>query len=65
MVEPVRHRRTKVAATDMFAPKATASHLDFTSRGYGGPGFPMSTLPSIDGVIGRMTMVGKRWRRGM
>jgi hypothetical protein len=28
MVEPVRHRRTKAAATDMFEPKATASHLD-------------------------------------
>src|SRR5450631_1631622 len=30
MVEPVRHRRTKGAATDMFEPKATASHLDST-----------------------------------
>jgi hypothetical protein len=30
MVEPVRHRRTKGAATDMFEPKATASHLDTT-----------------------------------
>src|SRR5476649_267511 len=27
---PVRHRRTKGAATDMFEPKATASHLDST-----------------------------------
>src|ERR1700683_2935568 len=31
MVEPVRHRRTKGAETDMFEPKATASHLDSTS----------------------------------
>src|SRR3984957_1415554 len=30
MGEPVRHRRTKGAATDMFEPKATASHLDST-----------------------------------
>src|SRR5438552_19061315 len=30
MVEPVRHRRTKGAETDMFEPKATASHLDST-----------------------------------
>jgi hypothetical protein len=33
MVEPVRHRRTKGAATDMFEPKATASHLDSTRLG--------------------------------
>src|SRR6266849_5667821 len=32
MVEPVRHRRTKGAATDMLEPKATASHLDSTIR---------------------------------
>src|SRR6476660_1340458 len=30
MVELVRHRRTKGAETDMFEPKATASHLDST-----------------------------------
>ena len=30
MVEPLRHRQTKEAATDMFEPKATASHLDST-----------------------------------
>jgi hypothetical protein len=30
MVEPVRHRQTKEAETDMFEPKATASHLDST-----------------------------------
>src|SRR5882762_6083391 len=30
MVEPVRHRRTKGAATDMLEPKATASPLDST-----------------------------------
>jgi hypothetical protein len=33
MVEPVRHRRTKGAETDMFEPKATASHLDSTQSG--------------------------------
>src|SRR6266852_5137232 len=32
MVEPVRHRQTKGAATDMLEPKATASHLDSTIR---------------------------------
>ena len=33
MAEPVRHRRTKGAVTDMFEPKATASHLElYTSR---------------------------------
>ena len=32
MVEPVRLRRAKGAATDMFEPKATASHLDSTNR---------------------------------
>jgi hypothetical protein len=31
MVEPVRHRRTKEAETDMLEPKATASHLDSTT----------------------------------
>jgi hypothetical protein len=30
MVEPVRHRQTKEAGTDMFEPKATAPHLDST-----------------------------------
>ena len=30
MAEPVRHRQTKGAETDMFEPKATASHLDST-----------------------------------
>jgi hypothetical protein len=30
MVEPVRHRQTKEAETDMFEPKATAPHLDST-----------------------------------
>ena len=30
MVEPVRPRQTKGAATDMLEPKATASHLDST-----------------------------------
>src|SRR6266436_3427386 len=34
MVEPVRHRRTKGAETDMFEPKATASHLDSTQSGH-------------------------------
>src|SRR5258708_35950190 len=33
MVEPVRHRQTKGAETDMFEPKATASHLDSTQSG--------------------------------
>src|SRR6266851_10075599 len=33
MVEPVRHRRTKGAATDMLEPKATASHLDSAQFG--------------------------------
>ena len=31
MGEPVRHRQTKEAGTDMFAPKATASHPDSTA----------------------------------
>src|SRR5216683_6707916 len=31
MVEPVRHRQTKEAATDMFEPKAAAPHLDSTA----------------------------------
>src|SRR5713101_6004259 len=35
MVEPLRHRRTKGAETDMFEPKATASHLDSTHFGHG------------------------------
>src|SRR5258706_8490810 len=35
MVEPLRQRRTKGAATDMFEPKATASHLDSTLFGRG------------------------------
>jgi hypothetical protein len=33
MVEPLRHRQTKEAGTDMFDPKATASHLDSTRSG--------------------------------
>jgi hypothetical protein len=31
MVEPVRHRQTKEAGTDMLEPKATAPHLDSTA----------------------------------
>jgi hypothetical protein len=31
MVEPVRHRQTKEAGTDMFEPNATAPHLDSTA----------------------------------
>ena len=31
MVEPMRHRQTKEAGTDMFEPKATAPHLDSTA----------------------------------
>jgi hypothetical protein len=31
MVEPVRHRQTKEAGTDMFEPKATAPHLVSTA----------------------------------
>jgi hypothetical protein len=34
MVEPVRHRQTKEAATDMSEPKATASHLDSTRNAH-------------------------------
>src|ERR1700730_15250355 len=34
MAEPVRHRQTKGAETDMFEPKATASHLDSTLFGH-------------------------------
>ncbi len=33
MVELVRHRQTKGAATDMFEPTATAPHLDSTDSG--------------------------------
>src|SRR5580704_18147100 len=33
MVEPLRHRQTKGAETDMFEPNATASHLDSTKIG--------------------------------
>ena len=32
MVELVRHHPTKGAATDMFEPKATASHLNSTKN---------------------------------
>ena len=42
MVEPVRHRRTKGAETDMFEPKATASHLDSTRL------IPNARLETID-----------------
>src|SRR5882724_1303150 len=31
MVEPMRHRQTKGAGTDMSEPKATAPHLDSTA----------------------------------
>jgi hypothetical protein len=45
MVEPVRHRRTKGAETDMFEPKATASHLDSMADNPGAPGrFSQNTL---------------------
>src|SRR5260370_39776531 len=46
MVEPVRHRRTKGAATDMFEPKATASHLDSTLPGH----CALSNLSPLSGV---------------
>ena len=42
MVEPVRHRRTKGAETDMFEPKATASHIDSTRNG-----LPIEQRPSL------------------
>jgi len=45
MVEPLRHRQTKEAATDMFEPKATASHLDSTLNG----DFPMSAFLPLGG----------------
>ena len=35
MVEPLRHRQTKEAATDMFEPKATASHLNRLQAQFG------------------------------
>src|SRR5215467_11327914 len=40
MVEPLRHRQTKEAGTDMFDPKATASHLDSTRRRSDADGVP-------------------------
>jgi hypothetical protein len=33
MAELVRHRQTKEADTDMFAPKVTAPHLNSTGKG--------------------------------
>src|SRR5580704_7699378 len=47
MVEPVRHRRTKGAETDMFEPKATASHLDSTRNGHAAATLAMSALEVI------------------
>ena len=46
MVELVRHRPTKGAATDMFEPKATASHLDSTinARAIADQNQPLSAL---------------------
>jgi hypothetical protein len=38
MVELLRHRQTKEAGTDMFDPKATASHLDSTNNALSGRG---------------------------
>jgi hypothetical protein len=45
MAEPVRHRQTKGAETDMFEPKATASHLDSTSFDRTGLSAPCPILP--------------------
>src|SRR3979409_649271 len=45
MVEPVRHRRTKGAATDMFEPKATASHIASTCA-VQRRGFPVGASPT-------------------
>src|SRR6202035_1027922 len=53
MVEPVRHRRTKGAATDMFEPKATASHLDSTRLRRTGGFLGMSANSGMPEVVGR------------
>jgi hypothetical protein len=56
MVELLRHRQTKEAGTDMFDPKATASHLDSTIRVTlaVGPSFPV--FPSKRTSLGTVAM---------
>jgi CBASS immunity sensor of nucleotide second messenger signals len=52
MVEPLRHRRTKGAATDMLEPKATASHLDSTrTLAFG------EAVDSLDGLRENLDML--------
>jgi hypothetical protein len=50
MVERVRHRRTKGAATDMLEPKATASHLDSKQTGGQREGRACPLCPDISDI---------------
>ena len=45
MVELLRHRQTKEAATDMFLPNATAPHLDSTNLVILTVGGPLPVYP--------------------
>src|SRR5712691_343701 len=56
MVEPVRHRETKEAATDMFEPKAAASHLDSTATT-----FIITHSPSRFNRRDGLSFSGERW----
>jgi hypothetical protein len=57
MVEPVRHRQTKEAGTDMFEPKATAPHLDSTATT--DPGDTKSPGSQPPKEVGRLFAHGK------
>ncbi len=50
MVELLRHRQTKEAGTDMFDPKATASHLDSTKMAIPRVGQPFRSLRQADNL---------------
>src|ERR1700730_7178447 len=69
MVEPLRHRQTKEAATDMFSLKATASHSDSTIR-YRSAAMGMSVSASSgnapksqNGVMGQFRTCAPRKNR--
>ena len=58
MVELVRHHPTKGAATDMFEPKATASHLNSTIHALAiqPPSERLSAMPQIATAVAAMEL---------
>src|SRR6267378_103942 len=64
MVEPVRHRQTKGAGTDMFEPKATAPHLDSTATTFVITHSPSRSNRRDGSIFSEESGTGRRTRSG-